>query len=116
VWLHGSCAGIPETRPEPVFLQEGTASWYGPGFHGRRTANGEVFDQHRLTAAHRSLPLGAVAQVTNVANGSSVRVRINDRGPFVKGRVIDLSHAAAARLGMKRSGLARVRIEVHGDD
>ena len=95
----------------PAFEQVGTASWYGPRFHGKKTANGEVFNQNKLTAAHRTLPLGATAEVTNVTNGKSVEVKINDRGPYVNGRVIDLSRAAAIRLGMKDAGLARVQIQ-----
>ena len=90
------------------------ASWYGPGFHGRRTANGEVYNQNALTAAHRSLPFGTKVRVTNVNTGSSVIVRINDRGPFSGGRVIDLSAAAARVIGMLRSGVAPVRIEILG--
>ncbi len=93
------------------FKQVGIASWYGPGFHGKETANGEVFNQDKLTAAHRTLPLGTKVEVTNVTNGRSVEVQINDRGPYVNGRVIDLSRAAAIRLGMKNRGLARVQIE-----
>lgn len=89
----------------------GTASYYGPGFHGRRTANGERFDMNGLTAAHRSLPFGTRLKVTNEKNGRSVVVRINDRGPFVGNRIIDLSRGAAARLGMVNDGLARVRLE-----
>jgi rare lipoprotein A len=92
--------------------QIGTASYYGRRFHGRRTANGERFDMYGFTAAHRVLPLGSVIRVTNVSNGRSVRVRVNDRGPYIRGRVIDLSYAAAYRLGMVRSGLARVQIEL----
>ena len=92
----------------------GMASWYGPGFHGRRTANGEVYNQNALTAAHRSLPFGTKVRVTNVNTGSSVIVRINDRGPFAGGRVIDLSAAAARVIGMIRSGVAPVRIEILG--
>ena len=88
--------------------QANTASWYGPGFHGRRTANGETFNTHALTAAHRTLPFGTRVKVTNVGNGRSVVVRINDRGPFVHGRVIDLSQAAARVIGM--SGTARITI------
>ncbi|MGH9894813.1 MAG: septal ring lytic transglycosylase RlpA family protein, partial [bacterium] len=80
--------------------------------HGQKTANGEVFNQNKLTAAHRTLPLGTTVEVTNVTNGKSVEVKINDRGPFVNGRVIDVSGAAAVRLGMKETGLARVQIEV----
>lgn len=96
----------------PAFEQVGTASWYGPRFHGKNTANGEVFNQNKLTAAHRTLPLGTTVEVTNVTNGKSVQVKINDRGPYVNGRVIDVSRAAAIRLGMKDAGLARVQIEV----
>jgi peptidoglycan lytic transglycosylase len=90
--------------------QVGTASWYGPGFHGRKTASGETFNQNALTAAHRSLPLGTTVIVTNLETGKSVRVKINDRGPYVRGRKIDLSHAAAQRLEMKKKGVAKVKI------
>ena len=90
-------------------LQRGEASWYGPGFHGRRTANGEVFNTHALTAAHRTLPFGTKVRVVNEKTGRSVVVRINDRGPFAKGRVIDLAHAAARQIGM--SGTARVALQ-----
>jgi rare lipoprotein A len=93
------------------FRQVGLASWYGPGFHGRRTASGDRFDQNDLTAAHRKLPLGSEVRVTNLENGRSIVVEINDRGPYVAGRVIDLSKAAARRLGMVDDGVARVRIE-----
>lgn len=96
----------------PAVDEFGTASWYGPRFHGKKTANGEVFNQNKLTAAHRTLPLGTTVEVTNVTNGKSVEVKINDRGPYVTGRVIDLSRAAAIRLGMKDAGVARVQIEV----
>jgi rare lipoprotein A len=106
--LHHAVAR-PETRA--FFRQTGVASWYGPGFHGKRTASGERFDQTELTAAHRQLPLGAEVTVTNLENGRSVVVAINDRGPYVGGRVIDLSQAAAGRLGIVEDGLARVRIE-----
>lgn len=88
------------------------ASWYGPGFHGRRTASGQVFNQHALTAAHRSLPFGTRVKVTNLNNGRSVVVAITDDGPHVSGRVIDLSMAAAERIGMISSGTAPVRLEV----
>lgn len=94
------------------FRQVGTASWYGPGFHGRKTASGERFDQNKLTAAHRSLPLDTVVKVTNLDNGKAVKVSINDRGPYVGKRVIDLSRAAARELDMTDDGTARVRIEV----
>lgn len=91
---------------------EGVASWYGPGFAGRRTANGEIFDPTQLTAAHRTLPFGTQVRVTHLANGLSVVVRINDRGPFRAGRIIDLSRAAAERLRMIGGGTATVRIEL----
>ncbi|MGH1571312.1 septal ring lytic transglycosylase RlpA family protein [Methylobacterium sp. P31] len=91
-----------------VRTQAGVASWYGPGFHGRMTANGERFNTHALTAAHRTLPFGTKVRVTNRSNGRSVVVRINDRGPYVGGRVIDLSNASARALGM--SGLAKVSL------
>ncbi|WP_405044908.1 MULTISPECIES: septal ring lytic transglycosylase RlpA family protein [Paraburkholderia] len=93
------------------FHQTGRASWYGRGFHGRRTANGERYDMHALTAAHRTLPLGSYVRVTNPATSRSVVVRINDRGPYARGRVIDLSMAAAAVLDMRHAGTARVQIE-----
>jgi rare lipoprotein A len=93
------------------FQQIGRASWYGRFFHGRRTANGERYDMHAMTAAHRTLPLGSYVRVTNPANSRSVIVRINDRGPYARGRVIDLSMAAAAMLDMRHSGTARVKIE-----
>jgi hypothetical protein len=98
----------PTTPPSQVVI----ASWYGPGFEGRRTASGERFQAQDLTAAHRSLPLGSQVTVTNLANGKSVRVRINDRGPYVRGRTIDLSRGAARRLGLERRGIGRVRITV----
>jgi rare lipoprotein A len=87
------------------------ASWYGPGFIGRLTASGERYTAQEMTAAHRVLPFGTLVRVTHLQNGRSVVVRINDRGPFLKGRVIDLSQAAAKRLGMIHSGIARVRLE-----
>lgn len=95
----------------PGFRQVGLASWYGPGFHGRLTASGDRFDQNDLTAAHRKLPLGSEVKVTNLENGRSIVVEINDRGPYVAGRVIDLSKAAARRLGIIEEGLAKVRVE-----
>jgi rare lipoprotein A len=88
----------------------GLASWYGGDFHGQRTANGETYDMFQLTAAHKAAPLGIHAIVTNLQTGRSVRVRINDRGPFIDGRVIDLSYAAARRLGMVENGLAQVKV------
>lgn len=101
--------------PEPGFLQEGVASWYGPGFEGRPTASGEAFDPNQLTAAHRTLPFGTRLRVVHVASGREVVVRINDRGPFIRGRVIDLSRAAAQRLNMIGEGTARVRLHVLED-
>jgi rare lipoprotein A len=93
-------------------LQSGNASWYGPGFHGRRTASGETFNQNALTAAHKSLPFGTRVRVVNQQTGGSVVVRINDRGPFVRGRVIDLTPAGARALGF--SGLTQVTLAVGG--
>lgn len=90
----------------------GTASWYGPGFHGRRSASGEVFNQNDLTAAHRTLPFGTRVRVTNLRTGQQVVVRINDRGPFSHGRIIDLSAAAAGQIGLRASGVGRVQLEV----
>lgn len=92
----------------------GKASWYGPGFHGRLTANGERYNQNAMTAAHRSLRFGTRVKVTNLRNGRSVIVRINDRGPFIHGRVIDLSAAAARSLNMVHSGVAPVQIKILG--
>ena len=106
----------PIMQPVPSFQQEGLASWYGAELNRHRTASGERFDMNGLTAAHRSLPLDTIVRVTNLKNGQSVSVRINDRGPFTPGRVIDLSHAAALQIGMKQDGLARVRIEVYDTD
>ena len=96
----------------PSFSQYGLASWYGEAFHLRQTASGEPFDMNDLTAAHRFLPLNTVVRVTNLRNGKSVLVRINDRGPYVRGRTIDLSSYAAKQLGMRNSGLAPVRIDI----
>lgn len=93
-------------------VQTGAASWYGPGFSGRNTANGETFNPKQLTAAHRSLPFNTLVRVTNRENQQSVVVRINDRGPFIHGRIIDLSHAAAEAIGMLGSGVANVTLEV----
>ena len=95
-----------------LITQSGTASWYGPGFDGKETSSGERYDQNALTAAHRTLPLGTRVRVTNAANGRSVDVRINDRGPFVDDRIIDLSRAAARALDMIGPGTAQVLIEV----
>jgi rare lipoprotein A len=93
-------------------VEEGTASYYADEFNGRKTSNGEVFDMNDLTAAHRSLPFQTRVKVTNLNNGQSVTVRINDRGPFVEGRIIDLSLAGAKAIGMVGTGTAPVRLEV----
>jgi rare lipoprotein A len=93
-------------------VERGVASWYGPGFHAQNTSNGEPYDMYAMTAAHKTLPLPSYARVTNVANGRSVVVRINDRGPFVGDRIIDLSHTAAAKLDMLRAGTAEVEVVV----
>jgi rare lipoprotein A len=95
--------------------QTGEASWYGAQHQGKRTANGEIFDQGLLTAAHRTLPFGSKIKVTNLANGKSVEVKINDRGPFAEDRIIDLSQAAAKALEMLQSGKATVRLELSSD-
>lgn len=100
--------GVTLQASTPAEAQSGAASWYGPGFQGRRTANGERFNTHAFTAAHRRLPFGTRVRVTNTSNGRSVVVRINDRGPYVGGRVIDLSQASARAIGL--SGVARVRL------
>src|SRR5439155_1210910 len=100
LWLVGAagCALVRAPAPPPITdgVQVGVASWYGPGFHGNRTANGEIYDQYELTAAHPSLPLGTRVMVTNLENGRAVQVRVNDRGPFVDGRAIDLPYAASS--------------------
>ena len=109
---------VPQSKvrpPEPPaarLSQTGIASWYGPGFHGKATASGEIYDQHDFTAAHQTLPLGTRVMVTNLENGSSTEVIINDRGPFAKGRIIDLSHTAARMLNMIGPGTALVRVDV----
>lgn len=115
-FLLAACAAHPGPAPmESVttgWQEEGEASWYGPGFHGRQTASGEVYDMEAMTAAHRELPFGSRVRVINLDNGHETRVRINDRGPFARGRVLDLSRAAAREIDMLGSGTARVRIEV----
>ena len=110
----------PLTPPQPpmpsgpvvISTHSGEASWYGPGLYGNRTANGEVFRPGTMTAAHRTLPFGTKVRVTNLWNGRRAVVRINDRGPFAGDRVIDLAHGAARELGLMRSGIAEVRLEV----
>jgi rare lipoprotein A len=96
----------------PVAAERGDASYYAQDFHGRKTASGEPFDMHELTAAHRTLPMGTRVRVTNLENGRDVVVRINDRGPFKRGRVIDVSYEAARKLDMVASGVAPVKVEV----
>lgn len=112
-----ACTVLPKGRADlDVGLKEmGIASWYGEDFHGWLTANGEIYDMEALTAAHRTLPLGTWVLVTNVENGRQVRVRINDRGPYLYGRVLDLSLAGARELDMVESGIAAVQLEVVGD-
>ena len=99
---------------QPDYDETGIASWYGPTFYGKRTANGEIFDANALTAAHRTLPMPVNVRVTNLENGKSLVVRVNDRGPFAKGRIIDLSERAAQLLGYYRQGTARVRVTYLG--
>ena len=124
-WRKG---GVPGSRPYTVrgktysplksangFVEEGTASWYGPGFHGKTTANGETYNQYAMTAAHKILPLGTRVRVTHLGNGRSLIVRINDRGPFHPGRVIDLSMAAAEKLGSKGLGIKQVSLATMDD-
>ncbi|MEM9839221.1 MAG: septal ring lytic transglycosylase RlpA family protein [Pseudomonadota bacterium] len=101
-------------KEEPDYDRLGFASWYGPGFHGRLTANGEVFDEDRLTAAHPTLPLPSIVEVTNPANGRRLILRVNDRGPFANNRILDLSKEAARRLGTKEAGVATVRVRYLG--
>jgi len=101
----------PPATSQPTMMETGVASWYGPKFHGKLTASGEVFNQEKFTAAHQTLPWGSRVKVTNLANGKSVDVRINDRGPFGKGRIIDVSRAAARALGMVGRGITTVRVE-----
>src|SRR5262245_50580221 len=101
-------------REEPNYRIEGLASWYGPDFHGRLTANGEVYDMHSISAAHTTMPLPSYARVTNLDNGKSIVVRVNDRGPYRRDRVIDLSIGTAKALDFYKRGLARVRVEYVG--
>ncbi len=105
-----SSSKAPKKTQKPY--QVGTASWYGKDFHGRETASGEPYDMFRFTAAHMTLPLGSWIRVTNVRNGKSVIVRVNDRGPVVPGRIIDLSYGAAQILDFRARGVARVRLDV----
>ncbi len=108
----GNQTSAKEGRAPRVRTQVGIASWYGADWHGRKTASGEHFNMHGHTAAHKSLPLGTIAKVTNLENGKRVMVKINDREPYKKGRIIDLSHAAAKSIGMLKDGTAKVKVEV----
>ncbi len=118
------CATHPRSHAEhaqppekTVVVGEGRASWYGPGFHGRKTASGERFNQGAMTCAHRKLPFGSKIKVTNLTNDQSVVVTVNDRGPFIPGRIVDLSRGAAQQIDMIRTGTAPVRVEiVHTDE
>ncbi len=113
-----ACGGTPKPYYFPGypvgFVERGVASWYGPGFHGNKTANGERYDMHQLTAAHRTLPLGSIAVVQSMSTGRKVTVRINDRGPFARGRVLDLSFAGAQVLGMTGAGTDQIELRVVG--
>jgi len=115
--LVSACSWVPKgTSQLDVGIEErGVASWYGKSFHGRQAANGELFDMDALTAAHRTLPLGSIVRVLNLANGKHLHVRITDRGPYVNNRILDLSRGAAARLGMMEEGLSVVRIQLVGE-
>jgi rare lipoprotein A len=97
----------------PIFTEVGLASWYGPPYTNRKAADGSVYDQNAMTAAHRELPMGSIVRVTNLTNNQSVLVRVTDRGPFVDGRIIDLSLAAAKAVDLYRPGTARVRVEAY---
>jgi len=108
--------GLSASQMVSGFRERGVASFYGPGFHGNLTANGEVYDMNGLTCAHPSLPFGTILQVTNLDNGREVTVRVNDRGPYVGGRIIDLSRGAAEELGMIESGIANVLLRVMGNE
>lgn len=121
-WFVTLLTGCSSPAPKPVYfpgypigyVERGMASWYGPGFHGNKTANGERFDMHKLTAAHRTLPLGSIALVRSSTTGKQVTVRINDRGPFAKGRVLDLSYAGARTLGIVGNGTDQIELRVIG--
>ena len=114
--LVSACSWMPkgDAQFDVGIKDRGVASWYGEQFHGKQAANGEIFDMEALTAAHRTMPLGSVVRVVNLANGKHLYVRITDRGPYVNGRILDLSHAAAVRLGMEGGGLAHVQVEIVG--
>ena len=115
--LLGACSWVPKgvSQLDVGIEDRGVASWYGESFHGKQAANGELFDMEALTAAHRTLPLGSVVRVVNLANGKHLHVRITDRGPYVNSRIHDLSRGAAARLGMMEGGLSVVRVQLVGE-
>ena len=115
VIILAGCAGPPKELVRGD-TETGMASWYGSDFHGRPTASGEIYNMNAMTAAHKTLPLGAIVDVENLDNGRRVEVTVNDRGPFVRGRIIDLSYSAAKEIDMAGSGTARVRIKVLGRD
>jgi rare lipoprotein A len=114
--LFGACSWVPkgDAQFDVGIKDRGVASWYGEQFHGKQAANGEIFNMEALTAAHRTMPLGSVVRVVNLSNGRHIHVRITDRGPYVNGRILDLSHAAAVQLGMEHGGLAYVQLEIVG--
>ena len=109
---HDSASQAPADAAGLQELERGQASWYGPRFHGRRTASGERYDQHALTAAHKTLPFGTVVRVRSLVTGKEVNVRVTDRGPFVRGRIIDVSRAAAEALGMMGLGVKQVSLHI----
>jgi rare lipoprotein A len=113
----GACSWVPkgDMQLDVGIKDRGVASWYGEQFHGRQAANGELFDMEALTAAHRTMPLGSVVRVVNLTNGKHLYVRITDRGPYEKGRILDLSHGAAVQLGMEHEGMAHVQVEIVGE-
>ena len=113
----GACSWVPkgDVQLDVGIKDRGVASWYGEQFHGRQAANGELFDMEALTAAHRTMPLGSIVRVVNLTNGKHLYVRITDRGPYEKGRILDLSHGAAVQLGMEQKGLAFVQLEIVGE-
>jgi len=115
--LLSACSWVPKGASQlDVGIEDrGVASWYGESFHGKQAASGELFDMKALTAAHRTLPLGSVVRVVNLANGKHLHVRITDRGPYVNNRILDLSRGAAARLGMMEGGLCVVRVQLVGE-
>ena len=112
-----ACSWVPKgvSQLDVGIEERGVASWYGESFHGKQAANGELFDMEALTAAHRTLPLGSVVRVVNLANGKYLHVRITDRGPYVNNRILDLSRGAAVRLGMMEGGLSHVQIQLVGE-